>query len=74
MTTEERYGADVLKQYEGDGIEVHREPKLCIHVSNCVRALPHVFNPNARAWVNADAASADEIAAAIESCPMGALS
>ena len=74
MTTEERYGADVLKQYEGDGIEVHWGPKLCIHVSNCVRALPQVFNPNARPWVNADAASADDIAAAIESCPTGALS
>jgi uncharacterized Fe-S cluster protein YjdI len=74
MTTEKRYEADVLKQYEGDGIEVHWEPKLCIHVSNCVRSLPHAFNPDARPWVNVEAASADDIAAAIETCPTGALS
>jgi len=74
LTTEQRYEPDVLKQYEGPGITVHWEPKLCIHVSNCIRALPGVFKPDARPWVNVEAASADEIAAAIESCPTGALS
>jgi uncharacterized Fe-S cluster protein YjdI len=73
MTTERRYEPDVLKKYKGGGIEVHWEPKLCIHVANCIRALPRVFDPNARPWVNVEAASADEIAAAIESCPTGAL-
>jgi len=73
MTTEQRYEPGVLKQYEGDGIEVHWEPKLCIHVANCIRALPLVFDPDARPWVNVEAASADELAAAIESCPTGAL-
>ena len=33
-----------------------------------------MFKPDARPWVNVEAASADEIAAAIESCPTGALS
>jgi len=74
MTTEQRHEPDVLKKYAGDGIEVRWEPKLCIHASSCIRALPHVFDPNARPWVNVDDASADEIAAAIESCPAGALS
>jgi len=74
MPTEQRHKPDVLKQYAGDGIAVHWEPKLCIHVSNCVRALPRVFDPDARPWMNAEAASADELAAAIESCPTGALS
>ncbi len=74
MTTEQRHRPDVLKQYEAPGIVVHWEPKLCIHVSNCVRALPHVFNPEARPWVNVGAASANDIAAAIETCPTGALS
>lgn len=73
MTTERRYEPDVLKTYAGDGIEVGWEPKLCIHVSRCIRALPDVFDPNARPWVNAGAAPADEIAAAIETCPTGAL-
>jgi uncharacterized Fe-S cluster protein YjdI len=74
MPTEQRHKPDVLKQYAGDGIAVHWEPKLCIYVSNCVRALPRVFDPDARPWVNAEAASADELAAAIESCPTRALS
>lgn len=74
MATEQRHQPDVLKQYEGPGITVHWEPKLCIHVSNCMRALPHAFDPGARPWVNVEAASADELAAAIESCPTGALS
>ena len=74
MTTEQRHEPDVLKKYEGDGIEVHWEPKLCIHVTSCIRALPDVFDPDARPWIKIEAASADELAAAIESCPTGALS
>jgi len=74
MATEQRHEPDVLKKYEGDGIEVHWEPKLCIHVTSCIRALPDVFDPDARPWIKVEAASADEIAAAIQSCPTGALS
>jgi uncharacterized Fe-S cluster protein YjdI len=77
MTTEEkaenRYRPEVLKQYEGDGVVVHWEPKLCIHTANCIRNEPGVFDPNARPWVNVTAANADAIAAAIETCPTGAL-
>jgi uncharacterized Fe-S cluster protein YjdI len=71
--SEPRYDAGVLRRYEGDGIAVHWEPGLCIHVANCIRHLPGVFDPAARPWVAATAATADEIAKAIESCPTGAL-
>ena len=40
---------------------------------NCVRGLPKVFDPEARPWVVVDAADADAVAVAIESCPTGAL-
>ena len=40
---------------------------------NCVRRLPQVFNPEVRPWVAVDAADANVVAAAIESCPTGAL-
>lgn len=77
MTSDEkneaRYHAQVLRQYEGDGIVVHWEPSLCIHVANCIRSQPGVFDPNARPWVAVTAANADAIAAAIEACPTGAL-
>jgi uncharacterized Fe-S cluster protein YjdI len=73
MTSEERYRPDVLKTYEGEGIAVRWEPALCIHVANCIRALPNVFDPMARPWVRVDAATADKIADAVMSCPTGAL-
>src|SRR2546428_7067668 len=73
MEAEARHKPDVLRRYEGAGIVVHWEPSLCIHVANCIRALPDVFDPNARPWVRVDAAGAEEIAAAIRSCPTGAL-
>jgi uncharacterized Fe-S cluster protein YjdI len=73
METEPRHRPEVLRDYEGEGIIVHWEPKLCIHAANCIRQLPGVFDPNARPWVTVDTASADDISAAIQSCPTGAL-
>jgi len=59
--------------YANKTIEVQWEPKLCIHVRNCVRGLPQVFDPDARPWVIVDAASADQVAEAVLACPTGAL-
>lgn len=61
------------RTYVGEAIEVHWEPRRCIHVRNCVRDLPNVFVPEARPWVAVDAANADAVAAAVERCPTGAL-
>lgn len=71
--TEQRYESGVRRRYEGDGIAVIWEPALCIHVANCIRLQPDVFDPNARPWVDPSFATADDIAAAVESCPTGAL-
>lgn len=59
--------------YANDAIEVHWEPKLCIHARNCVRGLPLGFDPQRRPWIDVDAAQADEIADVIRTCPTGAL-
>ena len=59
--------------YANDAIEVHWEPKLCIHTRNCVRDLGQVFDPQARPWIKVDAADPDAIAAAVVTCPTGAL-
>ena len=59
--------------YANDAIEVLWEPKLCIHVRNCVRGLPDVFDAERRPWVDVDAADADAGAATILTCPTGAL-
>ena len=63
----------VTREYATDEIVVEWEPRLCYHSHNCVRSLPQVFNEQARPWVNVDAASADEIEAAVSLCPSGAL-
>jgi uncharacterized Fe-S cluster protein YjdI len=63
----------VTKEYATDEIVVEWEPRLCYHSQNCVRALPQVFDNDRRPWVKVDAASADEVEAAVARCPSGAL-
>jgi CDGSH-type Zn-finger protein/uncharacterized Fe-S cluster protein YjdI len=59
--------------YANDAIEVHWEPKLCIHTQNCVRRLGQVFDSAKRPWVDVDAADSDAIAETVLTCPTGAL-
>ena len=62
-----------MKEYATDEIVVEWEPRLCYHSHNCVRSLPQVFDPDRRPWVKVDAATADEVEAAVARCPSGAL-
>jgi len=59
--------------YANNAIEVHWEPRLCIHAGNCWRGLGEVFDAERRPWVDVDAADADRIAETILTCPTGAL-
>lgn len=61
------------RTYESEAIEVRWEAGLCIHTQNCVHALPQVFRADERPWILLDGADADAVAAAVESCPTGAL-
>ena len=61
------------RDYENDSIVVRWDSARCIHTGICLRTLPEVFDTQRRPWVDIDAAPADEIAAAIERCPTGAL-
>jgi len=63
----------IKKEYRTDAIAVVWEPDFCIHVANCIRHLPQVFDPRDRPWIHVDQAAADEIARAVLSCPTGAL-
>jgi uncharacterized Fe-S cluster protein YjdI len=63
----------VEKEYTAEAITVTFNPVLCIHAAECVRGLPAVFDRNRRPWVQADAASPEEIAAVVRRCPTGAL-
>ena len=63
----------LTKEYATEEIVVEWEPRLCFHSQNCVRSLPQVFDESRRPWVKVDAASANEVEAAVSLCPSGAL-
>jgi CDGSH-type Zn-finger protein/uncharacterized Fe-S cluster protein YjdI len=58
---------------QGKDITIHFESKRCIHARYCVLWQPHVYRANSRPWMDANADSADAIAAVVHSCPSGAL-
>jgi CDGSH-type Zn-finger protein/uncharacterized Fe-S cluster protein YjdI len=60
-------------QYKGKNIVVKFSIDRCTHVAECIMGLPDVFDVRRRPWIDADAASADEIAEVILRCPTGAL-
>jgi len=62
-----------LQTYTAPGITVTFDPNVCIHSAVCLNSLPAVFDVSRRQWVKADAASAEEVAAAVRKCPSGAL-
>lgn len=62
-----------IHEYRGADIEVSYDANRCIHVRECVRSLPDVFDPDRRPWVDPDAADADELASVVMACPTGAL-
>lgn len=63
----------MYKRYTGEQIDVIYDAGRCIHVAECIRHLHTVFNTTRRPWVLPDAGSADSVAAAVLTCPSGAL-
>jgi uncharacterized Fe-S cluster protein YjdI len=61
------------REYATDELVVEWWPELCYHSRECIKALPAVFDPERRPWIQVDAASADEVEAAVALCPSGAL-
>lgn len=70
---ETRYRPGAARRYEGDGIVVTWEPRLCTHVAECLRRAPDVFDAWARPWVRLEGADADRVAEVVARCPTGAL-
>ncbi len=65
---------DKRDNYEGDGITVHDNRGICAHAGRCTDGLPAVFRLRQEPFIDATAASKDEITAQISQCPSGALS
>ena len=59
--------------HRGRDIEVSFDLDLCIHVAECLRGDPNVFQLNRRPWVLPDEGDADAVAEIIQRCPSGAL-
>lgn len=68
MSTNEK-----VYEYEGDGITVLWKPKFCIHSEKCVKALPNVYKPKERRWIQTENATAEELRKQVDTCPSGAL-
>lgn len=62
------------RDYESNSLTVHWDADTCIHSGHCAATLGSVFNPAHRPWIDVAGAPDDEIAAAIDGCPSGALS
>ncbi len=63
-----------MESYQGRKVAIHDNRSICAHAGACTDGLPSVFRMKQERWIDADAASVDEIIAVIESCPSGALS
>jgi len=60
-------------RFESEGIVVTWDYVRCIHVEACIRALPAVFDRNRRPWIDPSLATVEDVVAACEACPTGAL-
>jgi len=59
--------------FESPAITVSWSRRRCIHVADCVRGLPAVFQPGRVPWVDPTRADADRVADVVLRCPTGAL-
>jgi uncharacterized Fe-S cluster protein YjdI/CDGSH-type Zn-finger protein len=63
----------VRRVYRGARIEVSFDLGRCIHVAECLRGLPEVFDVERRPWIEPDGGEPDAVAAVVGRCPSGAL-
>ncbi|MEZ4767298.1 MAG: CDGSH iron-sulfur domain-containing protein [Caldilineales bacterium] len=64
---------NLAKRYYGEDIDVTFEARRCVHVAECLRGAPKVFDTSRRPWIDPANEPADKIAAVVMRCPSGAL-
>lgn len=62
-----------VQTYSAPGITVTFAPDICIHSGVCLKSLPAVFDTRRHPWIQVHAAAIEEVVAAIDKCPSGAL-
>ncbi|MCK0131507.1 (4Fe-4S)-binding protein [Flavobacteriaceae bacterium F08102] len=65
---------EIIKKYHNGEITILWKPKKCIHSGACVDALPKVYRPTEKPWIQQNQATTAELKAQIVTCPSGALS
>ncbi|MET3878461.1 (4Fe-4S)-binding protein [Chitinophaga sp. OAE865] len=65
---------DIIKHYTNGEVTIVWKPGVCIHSEKCFHGLPAVFNPGQKPWINAEAATTEQIISQVKQCPSGALS
>lgn len=71
--TDQQLKENGYRNYKGTEIDVYYNIDLCAHAGNCVKGSIEVFNSKRKPWVMADAESAKNVAAIIDTCPTKAL-
>jgi uncharacterized Fe-S cluster protein YjdI len=64
----------VTKKYSNGEVTIVWKSGLCKHATYCYRALPKVFDPGQRPWVDPNGAPTQRIIDQVKRCPSGALS
>ena len=65
---------DKREDYVAEKITIHDNRGICAHAGRCTDGLKDVFRLKQEPFILATAASAEQIAAVIDTCPSGALS
>lgn len=71
---QEQYLENKEDHYIGKKITIHDNRSICAHAGYCTDNLSSVFRMKQEPWIAPDAASNEEIIAAVQKCPSGALS
>lgn len=66
-------GKSVPNEFAGEQIVVTYDADVCVHAGNCVKQLPAVFDVNKDPWIDPQQASVEDVEAAVNACPSGAL-
>lgn len=65
---------DITKKYTNGELTIVWQPSKCIHAAECVKALPQVYKPKEKPWIQPESAGTQELKDQIDKCPSGALS
>jgi len=65
---------DAREDYVGKQVTIHDNRGACAHAGFCTDQLSSVFRMGTEPWIDADGASIEEVKAAVDACPSGALS